>query len=852
MRARARVTAGSLANRELGGGHAGLLGIVLVIALGGGAAIGAAVAAYRTDRAYPDYIDRADVAEVVVNPSVSTQAMDEAIRGFDGIETVRRSSLLLGTVSITEPTPMAEAVGSDSWLQVLGSSDGRFTDVDRPAVRTGRVPSGQREVFVSDDYRSTLEEIEGRSLHVGDTIDVAFLSITLFVADIAPTDIVSPLGVESLRISGFGVLPDEVLPDELYPRQRLIVSADVTERYDCLTELRPDMTDDEAIAASFPQACSSQYHYYSINLLPGFEAESIRSQFAAASARLTPDLPPAVVDNRSGYFYVSQDRNVQDDAVRQTTRPTIAALMVFAAVAALATLASAALIMARLLRRNAAAHRSLMAIGATRAQRAAWSATPLFAAAAIGLTGAAIVALCVSPIGPLGSVRAVQPSAGFSLPAAVTLPAIGVLTAFIASIVAVTAVRTSRDAGDEPTRTDRPAKVMRFLVHGSRPQVTTGISAAMGSRRGGASSAVLVGCVVATTAGVTAIVFGFDLTSFVDRPASYGWPWDVAMLTGAGYGDTVADVVEADLDRDDVDDYSFLAFDSSSFLGDAAAPVIYGFANAADTEFPILSGRLARSAGEAVIGAATADALDLHIGDQLTATSVPFGERPVVVVGIAVLPSLGAFLADRTGLDTGAFILVDADPVDGSEPSFVAVRLSSGTDSDDFVGDLRSQMASWDANGQYPIVLTAPVRSPEIVNVSELRSSPMILGALLIGMLAIGLALSIGISVRDRRREFAILRSLGFSGRDIHATVRWQAITIVSVGALAGVPLGIVAGRFAWMSFAGQLGVGRQASVPFGWLALVVAGTLVLALAAAAPSARFASRCSPADVLRST
>ena len=62
-----------------------------------------------------------------------------------------------------------------------------------------------------------------------------------------------------------------------------------------------------------------------------------------------------------------------------------------------------------------------------------------------------------------------------------------------------------------------------------------------------------------------------------------------------------------------------MAFDSSSFLGDATAPVIYGFANVADTEFPILSGRSVRTAGEALVGAATADALDLEIGDQLIA-----------------------------------------------------------------------------------------------------------------------------------------------------------------------------------------------------------------------------------------
>ena len=48
--------AGLLAGRALRGGRWSLLGLALVVALGGGASIGAAVAAYRTDHAYGDYV----------------------------------------------------------------------------------------------------------------------------------------------------------------------------------------------------------------------------------------------------------------------------------------------------------------------------------------------------------------------------------------------------------------------------------------------------------------------------------------------------------------------------------------------------------------------------------------------------------------------------------------------------------------------------------------------------------------------------------------------------------------------------------------------------------------------------
>ena len=227
-------TAGVLAGRALRGGRWSLLGLALVVALGGGASVGAAVAAHRTDHAYRDYLQDAAVADLVVNPSVRTTEMDEAIRGFDGVEEVRVDSLLFASVVVTEPTRLADASDEDSWLQVRGSLDGRYVDVDRPVVTDGRVPSGPGEVFVSSDYRSELERILDRSLAVGDRIDVGFFWAVALDVDVDPEMVVEPLGVESLRISGFGLLPNEVLPEELFPRQQIIVSRDVTARYWCL------------------------------------------------------------------------------------------------------------------------------------------------------------------------------------------------------------------------------------------------------------------------------------------------------------------------------------------------------------------------------------------------------------------------------------------------------------------------------------------------------------------------------------------------------------------------------------------------------------------------------------------
>jgi len=96
----------------------------------------------------------------------------------------------------------------------------------------------------------------------------------------------------------------------------------------------------------------------------------------------------------------------------------------------------------------------------------------------------------------------------------------------------------------------------------------------------------------------------------------------------------------------------------------------------------------------------------------------------------------------------------------------------------------------------------------------------------------------------------ALLKVLGFVRRQVLVATCWQAITVVAVGLVIGVPLGIVAGRVVWRLFASNLGAVPVAIIPvgllFGVCAVIVIGGLVLA---AVPAA-FAIRVSPAEALR--
>jgi len=106
-------------------------------------------------------------------------------------------------------------------------------------------------------------------------------------------------------------------------------------------------------------------------------------------------------------------------------------------------------------------------------------------------------------------------------------------------------------------------------------------------------------------------------------------------------------------------------------------------------------------------------------------------------------------------------------------------------------------------------------------------------------------------SVRRRRRDFAILRALGFTSWQIRGTLCWQALTLAGIALVIGVPAGIACGRWCWQVFAHQLGITPVVAVPLTVLALVAAGWLAAAAVIAALPSQTVTRSSPARVLRS-
>ena len=130
-------------------------------------------------------------------------------------------------------------------------------------------------------------------------------------------------------------------------------------------------------------------------------------------------------------------------------------------------------------------------------------------------------------------------------------------------------------------------------------------------------------------------------------------------------------------------------------------------------------------------------------------------------------------------------------------------------------------------------------------------STPVLLGAALAAGAVVALGLTLITSVRRRRHDLALLKTIGFTRRQLSATVAWQATIAVAIGTVIGIPLGIIVGRSMWDVFARAIDVVPQPTVSALTIALIAAGALLLANLVAAIPARQAARTRIAVLLRS-
>jgi hypothetical protein len=826
-----------------------LVALALLVALGVGGTLVALDATLRTRGAYDDYLRRSAAGDLVINPGLSTDEIDLAIRHLPGVERVTRDGVFFAGLGDGSPRPLAE-LDSTSGAIVRGSSDGRHLTMDRPAVLHGRLLRGPGEALV------TREAAVAEHLSVGDAISVEFWSSRddLQVEDPAgprsPDEIAHPVAVEHLTIVGVVTLADEVLPDRVFPRGQVIVGPDVTARYDCQAPApSPTATYAEAVERLVPRACSLSYPYYSVTVRGGTAGvHRALDAFAQVASDQSARLPSTLQERGITYAPITTTTAAERHRIERSIGPTTTALGVLAAGAAAVALVVLGLSMARELRRGEAEQLQWWRLGLGSRARTFAAAVPLVLAVIVGLGLAVAAAWLLSPLAPAGTVRAVDPHPAHQLVGWVLLAAAGFAVLGILGVGAL-GLRSARRAarahlGDDPgARRPLPAR--------SSPVVAEGLRAAFGTA---GSRLVVTSAALAIGALLAALVFGSSLSSVVSRPAAYGWPWDVGVLQNYGYGGQDLDAMRTDLaQRHDVISWTTFGLSTTLNVDGRSVVSIVGLGSAGHPQLTMASGRVPTRRGEVALGSRTARDLGASIGDQVRLGGDPtLRVRRATVTGIAVLPALGSYQSERAAPGEGV-VLAPASFEPGvaeGNLSFVGIDLSRGTSVRSAAPALGRAAARW-ADASLPFVYSAPIRPAEIDNASSMRSVPMTVAGLLTAAAAAGLAVALAASVRARRRHLATLRALGFTRAQVRRSVLVQALATLVTAVVVAVPLGVAAGRLSWRAFASRLGVVPQPSVPVLGVLGVVLGAVVIGVAVSLVPARAAARSPVGQVLRS-
>jgi len=142
------------------------------------------------------------------------------------------------------------------------------------------------------------------------------------------------------------------------------------------------------------------------------------------------------------------------------------------------------------------------------------------------------------------------------------------------------------------------------------------------------------------------------------------------------------------------------------------------------------------------------------------------------------------------------------------------------------------------------------LRPTAIVNFRSMGTTPTLLASGLALGAVVALGLTLTASVRRRRRDLALLKALGLFQRQLIGAILCQATANAVIGIVLGVPLGIVAGRALWASFARSIFAVPESAVSVSRTLLVAVGALVFAVLVAVLPARSAARTSAALVLR--
>lgn len=821
----------------------GYLALAVLIGLTGGIAMGSMVAARRTYSSYPGFLAGTNPSDLVVQPFTTPAYSPGLVRQLGRLPHVRGVAVAVpfNALTLTSRGKLGRVLLAQVQLAAtIASPHGLYADQDRVTITSGRRanPARADEVVASPDAAALLH------LRVGSHLRVGLISSSQQGPGIPGSRQVN------LTVVGIGVFNTQVLQDGIDSgRTGLLLGT-------------------PGLVRKFASCCAS-------GMIDGLRLDG-GSRYDTAVGReyqhlvaTSPDISPG---GSELYVYITSAIEAQ---AQRAIRPEAIALGVFAAIAGLAALIIGIQSISRQLRAAADDTGVLRALGAGPATIMADGLPGMVAAVTAGALLADALAVGLSPFSLFGPVREVEPGRGIYLDWTVLgLGSIG-LVLLLGGVAAVFAYRLAphRAAVREQVAERRPAALRRMLAEGLPASGAEGLRLALEPGRGRTAvpvRSVMAGAVLAMTVVTATLTFGASLAALVSHPALYGWNFSYAFYAVQGWGAVPARWADPLLAHDRLVaatasvDFPTVQIDGQTVPA-MAAPTRPAVAP------HLLSGHGVDGSRQAVLGPATLAQLHKRVGDAVTLTSGSFRVR-LRIAGTATMPAIGGVLSVHPSMSTGVLFSTAILPKGINDefgrllsgPNAILVRLRPGTGQaagqrslqaiskriKQMLNSPRIVAATGGASVADQVDLLPAQRPAEIVNYKSMGAMPAVLAGALAAAAVAALGLTLVASVRRRRRDFALLKTLGFTRRQLAGAVAWQSTVLAVIGLAIGVPLGVVAGRLLWLAFARQLSAVPDPAVPVSSIVLAGVTALVLANLVAAFPGRQAARTPPAVLLR--
>jgi putative ABC transport system permease protein len=785
-------------------------GAVALIALVGAAGGLAAQAARRTDTAFARNLASANATNAIVSVNAyspqGARASALRLQGAHVLDALEQSPLIAAHGRFAGNTLYRIVDGKIDRRLDVGSAlgFGAYDDAAGRTIATIRLRAGRlADPTRADEIVVSTTAAKATGWKVGTRIT------DLRQFDLDEQD--PATGLPDLRkgtqlsvvVVGIGEMPEELLQN---PADRV-----------------PRVFFTPAFQRQFPN--SAFYLNELIRLRPGADMTALRAAVAETARRVAPTADMIVAPTDEGL------RKVEN-----SIDPLVRGLWALAALAALIGIALAAQSLGQIFAVRADEHAQLRALGATRGQRVSVELAPLLAAALVAAVFAALMSYALSALTPVGSARDAEPHPGmvFDLALLGCVVALTLVGAIIAALPSIRRLVTT-NALPGPTAIESRERGSRFADLAARTRLSVagivGTRFAFQSGRGRSATpvhTVLATLMLVVAAATATLAFGTSLHHWTTTPRLYGWNWDVAV--GSNFG-TVPREAEAPLSQfADVTHAGALNVGLLTVSGHAIPAI--GIAPIVGTVAPALNrGRLPATESEIVLGARTMRQLHAHIGNRITGR---VGTRSVAltVVGTTTFPAFGNGRFGDTGLGTGALgttaLFTAHDETNpGGRYNYVLLQFRPGT-ATTATSRLRAFLAEQGCADASCII--ADSRPAEIDGYRNANGLPVVIGVVLALFLVATLVHALVSTMRRRVTDLSVLRALGCTPRQLSSTLRWQGFVLTASAIVVGVPVGLVAGRFAWRAFASHIGIAPDGAVPLLTLAIAAAGLLVITM----------------------